>query len=364
MPNRLEQLAVADELKLYAVHALPPVHSLLRRPMGCMGEAITLSALRLLMQQGIIVPQDLPCSQSRLENIICRNTERALLPARWFAAIGKNTVPDDPTTASALTARIIRDKCGCNPDQYLKQAGFLNGQYRPAFHPDGSTFAAGLGMTAADAARFIAKMMQLKILSPEELPIGKYGMAAVQLQENKVAVSAGWFPDRDTLLDEITTLAENNLPLEQTDSSVFQNDGQSPKFAGKSFLPRARRRFPSVRELAGGAGSLNGTGGEIAQLSFQLDNGKAVICCIEEDGRSVLNFGFDGWITTRCPSGIYAGKAISMDDRHFCGQIINLDGISRTEIRLEWTQGGLLLETNPESETDEAFSLLFAEVEA
>ncbi len=364
MPNRLEQLAVADELKLYVVHALSPVHPLLRRPMGCMGEAITLSALRLLIRQGIIVPHDLPCSQKQLEAIICRKTERALLPARWFAAIGKNTVPDDPTTASALTARIIREKCGCNPDQYLKQAGFLNGQYRPAFHPDGSTFAAGLGMTAADAAQFIAKMVQLKILSPEELPAGKYGMAAVRTMDNRVAVAAGWFPDRDTLLDEITTLAENNLPLEQTDSSVFQSDGQSPKFSGKSFLPRARRRFPSIRELAGGAGSLHGSGGEIAQLSFQLDNGKAVICCIEEDGRSVLNFGFDGWITTRCPSGIFAAKVVSMDATHFCGQIMNLDGISRTDIRLEWTPGGLLLKTSPEWELDEAFSLLFAEAEA
>ncbi len=363
MPNRLEQLAVADELKLYAVHALPPVHSLLRRPMGCMGEAVTLSALRLLMQQEIITPQDLPCSESRLENIICQNTERTLLPARWFAMTGKNTVPDDPAAASALTARIIREKCGCNPDQYLKQAGFLTGQYRPAFHSDGSTFAAGLGMTAADAAQFIAKMMQLKILSPKELPVGKYGMAAVRLPGKKVAVAAGWFPDGDTLLDEILALAKNGLPPEQTGSSACQKDGQSPKFAGKSFIPRARRRFPSVRELIGGAGSLNGAGGEIAQLSFQLDNGKAVICCTEEDGQSMLSFGFERWMTVRCPSGVYAGKAISMDDRHFCGQIINLDGISRTEIRLEWTPGGLLLETSPESETDDAFTLQFADAE-
>ena len=108
---------------------------------------------------------------------------------------------------------------------------------------------------------------------------------------------------------------------------------------------------------------IQNTGGEISRLSFGMDDQKAVIRCIEEDGRSSLTFGYGGWITARCPSGVYAGKAVSMDESHFCGLLMNLDGVSRTEIRLAKTDGGLLLETKPESDSDEEFSLLFADAE-
>ena len=78
---------------------------------------------------------------------------------------------------------------------------------------------------------------------------------------------------------------------------------------------------------------------------------------------SSLKFGYVCLITARCPSGMYAVKVLSMDDEHFCGLLMNLDGVSRTEIRLKTAPGGLLLESSPESKTDEAFSLLFAEAE-
>ena len=366
MPNRFDQLAVADDHLLLSSCAELPVYPILRRPMGCLGEAVTLAALRMTIRDGIVSNDDLPCPAELLVNRISAPGERNLLPARWFVGLSKNFPPDDPAVASALAARIIREKSGCNPDQYLKRKGFLNGQYRPAFHPDGSMFAAGLGMTTAESARFIAAMMRDGLLEPDELPVGYYGMAAVRLSDHAVAVAAGWFEGPQSLKDEIRSLALKTEPVLQpaeTAGNIFHYNGQVPVFCGKSFLPRARRRFPSVREMVGGAGSLHGIGGEITRLSFQLDNGKAILCCIEEDGRSSLTFGYDGWITARCPSGMYAGKVLSMDDEHFCGLLMNLDGVSRTEIRLKTAPGGLLLESSPESKTDEAFSLLFAEAE-
>ena len=363
MPNRFDQLAVAQPDRLLSVFAAPPVYPLLRRPMGWMGEAVTFAALRMLVRDSVVGCNDLPCPADQLASCIAAPGERQLLPARWFVGLNKNTLHDDPTTASAAAARIIREKTGCNPDQYLKQKGFLNGQYRPAFHPDGSMFAAGLGMTAAEAAQFIAIMNRDGLLDPDELPVGCYGMAAVRLGENTVAVAAGWFEEPQTLKEEIRSLASKTEPVLQPAENLFYYNGKVPEFCGKDFLPRGRRRFPSVPELVGGAGSLHGIGGEISRLSFGTDDQKAVIRCIEEDGRSSLTFGYDGWITARCPSGVYAGKAVSMDESHFCGLLMNLDGVSRTEIRLAKTDGGLLLETKPESDSDEEFSLLFADAE-
>ena len=61
---------------------------------------------------------------------------------------------------------------------------------------------------------------------------------------------------------------------------------------------------------------------------------------------------------------MYAGKVLSMDDEHFCGLLMNLDGVSRTEIRLEnGLRADCCWKAVPESKTDEAFSLLFAEAE-
>ena len=110
MPNRFDQLAVADDHLLLSVFASPPVYPLLRRPMGWMGEAVTLAALRMLIRDSVVGCNDLPCPADQLASCIAAPGERQLLPTRWFVGLNKNTLHDDPTTASAAAARIIREK--------------------------------------------------------------------------------------------------------------------------------------------------------------------------------------------------------------------------------------------------------------
>ena len=254
MPNRFDQLAVANltGCSLSLPHRLSTRCSAAR--WDGWEKLVTLAALRMLVRNSVVGCNDLPCPADQLASCIAAPGERKLLPPRWFVGLNKNTLHDDPTTASAVAARIIREKTGCNPDQYLKQKGFLNGQYRPAFHPDGSMFAAGLGMTAAEAAQFIAIMNRDGLLDPDELRSDVTGWRRCGLENNTVAVAAGWFEEPQTLKEEIKSLASKTEPVLQPAeiSSIIMEKYRN--FAARIFSPAVAdvfhlyRNWPAVPE--------------------------------------------------------------------------------------------------------------------
>lgn len=361
--NMLHGYCRVRDGKVIAEHFAAPFIQTLPHPLGAFGRLIAAAAVFHAINCGTLSPSDrlgayFPGEAVR-EDIGERTIEELINSALaagevrrpdrdWKAAALTGIQPETPDIAAAFLSAILQRKTGDIPSRYLR----VRTDYLPAaptgrfaFLEDGTEFSAGIAMTAEHAALFLNRALRDGML-PERKCFPAMGTGEENwggcgiLQAGELTLLLGVFPEPEKLVGAVQALPEELPPL--LPDIQYGAPGQNAAYFAQTFLPAARVRFPSVRELTGGYGVFGGNGGSILSLKMRI-NEEILLEFMEEDGPVRLRFGQDRFSVSKTPVGIFAGCGGFQPDGSFVGTVYNLEAASGTVLRLEKTEIGLLL---------------------
>lgn len=366
--NTLHGYCRVRDGKAVSEHFAAPYERTLPHPLGAMGRLIAAAAVSDAINRGIL------SSESTLRGYFPEEAVREDIGQRtvgelinsaltagtvqrpdrdWKAAVLTGIQPETPDIAAAFLSAVLQRVTGDIPSRYLwSRTDYLpaapTGRF--AFLEDGTEFSAGIAMTAENAALFLDRMRRDGML-----PVGNLFPAMETEAENwgacgiirpeETVLLLGVFPEPEKLAETVMALPDELPPL--LPDIQYDAPGQNTGYFVQTFLPAARIRFPSVRELIGGYGVFGGNGGGILSLKITIKD-DIRLEFMEEDGPVRLRFGQDRFTVSKTPVGIFAGCGGFLPEGSFAGVVYNLEAASGTVLRLEKTEMGLLLKSGAE----------------